>query len=347
MLNVLHLPLNIASQMSATVRALRDLGVAAQGIVWGNAITQEAIGLRQFQALSRAVPEYRRYPVRLRDLAIVLRAIMAANVVHWHFATPALPFALDVKVARHLGKGCIVEFWGSDIRVPAIEAADNPYYAAIQNNNEYSTMESSELSRQRQTIFAGAAAIATTGMREHVLPALFTQVYNVRQRVYLADYLAVFPDPHQTVPLVIHSPTAPILKGTSVVLDALQKLAQMQEFDFQLVQGASHRQAKELLQRCDVYIDQVRGGSHGVAAVEAMAYGKPVICYLKPTVIPQYPPEIPIVNANPDNLTEVLASLLADSRLRHELGRRGRAYVEHYHDAKLLAGQLVQIYDEL
>ncbi len=33
--------------------------------------------------------------------------------------------------------------------------------------------------------------------------------------------------------------------------------------------------------------------------------------------------------------------------LRHELGRRGRVYVEKYHDAMKLAHQLKAIYEEL
>ena len=94
-------------------------------------------------------------------------------------------------------------------------------------------------------------------------------------------------------------------------------------------------------------MDQVVGGSHGLATLEAMAFGKPVVCYIKPSLVPKFPPELPIVNANQDNLAEVLAGLLADGARRQRIGRQSRAYVEKYHDAHDVARRLVTIYEEL
>jgi glycosyltransferase involved in cell wall biosynthesis len=53
------------------------------------------------------------------------------------------------------------------------------------------------------------------------------------------------------------------------------------------------------------------------------------------------------VNANPEDLVEVLGYLLADGVQRREIGRRGRVYVEQHHNARIVAQQLAAIYSEL
>ena len=55
---------------------------------------------------------------------------------------------------------------------------------------------------------------------------------------------------------------------------------------------------------------------------------------------------IPAYNEE-ENIAAVLGSLLKDGPLRHEAGRKSRAYVEKYHDAHNIARQLVGIYEEL
>lgn len=71
-----------------------------------------------------------------------------------------------------------------------------------------------------------------------------------------------------------------------------------------------------------------------------MAYGKPVVGYIKPSLVGRYPADLPIISANPDNLADVLESLLQSGTLRYEAGRRGRLYVEKHHDAVGLAPRL-------
>ncbi|MDQ3323417.1 MAG: hypothetical protein M3525_13450, partial [Acidobacteriota bacterium] len=83
------------------------------------------------------------------------------------------------------------------------------------------------------------------------------------------------------------------------------------------------------------------------AAVEAMAFGKPVVCYINPVTGKDYPNDLPIFNANPDNITERLEVFVKDATLRHELGKKGRVYVEKYHDDKKIARELVETYREV
>ncbi len=347
-MRILHLPNNISSQISVTVRALRDVGMNARGIVFSNAAIQNTSGVENFQPAPHRSPLLRKFET-LKWWAKVQAAIRWAEVVHWHFHWSAFG-GWDVRLAQLLRKKRVVEFWGSDIRIPEIEAANNPYYARILGQHEYVRIESLEASRRRQMRFARAGAtviVADASLASYLQRDLFPQHQRVRQRIYLSDYIPAFPDPANPRPLLIHSPSAPIIKGTAAVKATLETLSSSHTFEFQLVQNMPHTQAKAVLQTCDVFVDQFVLGSYGLAALEAMAYGKPVVAYIKPAMINQYPPDLPIVNATQETLPDVLSELIKNGQLRRELGERGRAYVEKYHDAHKLAQQLVEIYQSL
>jgi glycosyltransferase involved in cell wall biosynthesis len=346
-LRVLHLPTNIASQITITVRALRDLGISARGIAPQGIITaNEELEYLADVSKSLGLKRYLNYGRRCSQ---IIEAISWADVVHWHSGW-CLPGAFDLQFAHLLGKKQIVEFWGSDIRIAEIEAADNPYYAKLLKVSDFNFQKNLKSSYSLQKRFSRLGSSAMTSCRSmfpYIDKESFPNVHFVRQRVYLADYAPLFPDPNTQKPLVIHSPSRQLLKGTLAVRSAIKQLQEKYSFKFQLVENMHHNQAKELMQKCDIFVDQFVLGAHGLASLEAMAYGKPVVCYIKTSMIDKYPSDLPIVNANQENLPDVLSKLLEDGDLRHELGRRGRAYIEKYHDAHLLAKQLVEIYKNL
>jgi glycosyltransferase involved in cell wall biosynthesis len=84
-----------------------------------------------------------------------------------------------------------------------------------------------------------------------------------------------------------------------------------------------------------------------MATLEAMAFGKPVVCYIKKLLSEVYGPDLPVVNATQETLAEALLALLQDARRRQELGRLGRAYVEQYADMKIVAPQILAAYREI
>ena len=69
-------------------------------------------------------------------------------------------------------------------------------------------------------------------------------------------------------------------------------------------------------------------------SIEAMAMGKPVITYITDEMIKTFPDELPIVSASPLNIQEEIEKLINDGQIRHDLGVKGRKYIETYHDCK-------------
>ena len=349
-MKVLHLPINIATQMSVTVRALRDIGVDARGMEVGNIPGRDNRGVEVYKPIS-----CRRHPIRgvLRTTALyrtIEQAIRWADVVHWHFNASVLSWNLDLRYAAWLGKARIVEFWGSDIRIPEIASADNPYVARMYETYPELADGVGRRSRDTQERFARygfECLIPAFELMSYVQRDLFPAPYSTKVRLTLSEYGPRYPDPKEAKPLVIHSPTHKAKKGTDAVLKVIKELKKTNDFDFRLVYKVPKLEAVKIVQKCDVFLDQFVMGAHGLAALEAMAFGKPSVCYIKPSVVPTYPPNLPIVNANQDNLYEVLKGLLEDGQRRHKIGRRGRAYVEKYHDAHKIAHDLVRIYEEL
>jgi hypothetical protein len=350
---VLQLQQNIGPQISIHVRALRDLGVEVRGLMMVGAAAYGSECLE-----TPPVVPIRRHPIRgvLARLALwrmVAGALRWADVVHWRYgiANVAGDHGLLLRYLARLNKACLVDFCGSDIRINEIACADNPYFREVVERGETRPGQGSrERSLARQRLFAeyGFECILR---RFEMLPYLdkryFPSPYLMMSPTFLEDYEPKYPDPNNPRPVVVHSPTHKGLKGTSAVLAAVERLKQTHEFEFQLIHGVEHAKALEMVRNCDIMLDQFVIGEYANAAAEAMAFGKPTFCYMLPSVLPYYPPDLPIVNANPDNLAEVLGPLLVDGPRRRDLGRRGRAYVEQHHDARKLARDLIGIYEEL
>jgi hypothetical protein len=344
------LPSNIASQANVTVRALRDIGVEARGLVCGNLVGADPAGMEIY-----AVPSLRKHPLKGIVRAVgwmrrVREAMRWADVIHWHSDWSPVPWDLELRYAAKFGKPRIVEFWGTDIRIPEIACAQSPYLAQILADHPRFIRSGRRSGRRTQERFARygfSCLIPCMELRPYIQPDVFPAPYYTVQRLLLSDFEPHYPDPENPRPLLMHAPSSTLTKGTPAVLAAVEKLRATHQFDFRLVHGLPHSEAMDLVRRCDVFLDQFVVGDFGLAALEAMAFGKPTVCYIRPSLAAVYPPDFPMVNATQENLADVLKGLLDDAERRRNLGRQSRAYVEKHHDARKIARQLVAIYEEL
>ena len=130
-MRVLHLPVNIASQISVTVSALRDIGIDARGISLNNALICDDKGIDSYKIHNTKKLSVRSIINTLFSWRKIISALRWANVVHWYFGTRSFQLDLFLKYLALSNKTRIVEFWGSDIRIPEIASADNPYLASL------------------------------------------------------------------------------------------------------------------------------------------------------------------------------------------------------------------------
>ncbi len=354
-MRVLHLPTNNASQIQIMVSALRTLGVEARGLITRDPVIQSCEGLEVLPSFEYGGKwdRIRRLNVHAKRLRKVLSAIRWADILHYHYGGAfALPRRLDARWARLLGKPRIVTFCGTDIRIPEVEAAGNPFYGS--NMGFYGQLKGSSRERslkiqQEYKRLGFRCSVRGEMMVPHVREGPFSDFYFVPRSVDMQAVEPSYPDPDKQTPLVVHSPSDPVLKGTESVVASVLRLKRqgIVDFEFVLLQGRRRQEALDILRKADIFLDQFVVCGYGVAAIEAMAMGKPVVCYINPEWRDSFPDDLPIVQADQCNLSDVLASLLRDGKSRHNLGRKCRRYAEEHHDALTNARKWLSIYEDL
>jgi len=345
-IKILHLPTNIASQISISVRALRALGVEARGLARKTSVMQDYSGIQTVDWSGRPNPAKR----LLRGVRWRLKMIGAmawADVIHWHWGDSTWR-GLDLRIAAWLGKPRIVEFWGSDLRDPALASGDNAYLTRMyQEHPELANQQSSNSAQRTFGKRGFECLIPGYELSDYVDRRIFPEYYSTRARLILSDFVPRFPRVTKDRPLVVHAPSNKAKKGTEVVLETMSRLSRTHRFEFKLIHQMPRNEALALIAESDLLLDQFTIGAEGLASHEAMALGKPVVCFIKPALLPRYPANLPIVTANQETLQEAITPLLEDGLRRHEIGRQSRRYVEDHHDARNICSELHEIYGEL
>ncbi|MGN7479714.1 hypothetical protein ACTHOQ_17985 [Solibacillus silvestris] len=335
MMKILHTPVEIAGQVSLSVRGLRAIGLKADSLT--------AVHPFKYKNEWEFI-ESKSKVIKLLDRVKKVNEIRKEyDIIHYHFGTSILPKYLDVKILKKSGIKVFSEFWGSDVRLPLIEAKRNPFFVNSYNEDEQNNIEK----MKRWSDLTDGVAIFSDHTFNEFLNPYFEKVHIIGQRVDTELYQPVYPVLDDTnEPVIVHAPSQQAFKGTVYVEKAIENLQNKGlKFKYKRVEKMSNQQAIEIYKTADIVIDQLCGGAHGIFACEAMALGKPVICYILPEFLSGYPEGLPIINANPDTVEEILANWIqAPAEERYKVGMQGRKYAEKVHDIKVVAEKLAQIY---
>lgn len=349
-MNILFLPNNIASVPSITATALNKLNdIDAKNIIDSTHKYQSDNGnsiLLPERFYSRLLP-YKKFKARRKYNKELRKWIKWADVLHYVFS-PAYNDGKDLKWAKIENKVIIVEWVGSDIRNPEILLKINPYYKKVFDNGyEYKELEGTDNKNTVQKLFAKAGAVVCTSPEISLFlnKKLFPRYHILNQRLNLSEFNPNYPSVINHKPVIVHSPSSIIAKGTNIILPVIEELKKDYDFEFVLLHDMAREKVLEIMQNADIFLDQIIVGGYGMACTEAMAFGKPVMCYIMQEVFDAgLPKDFPVVNTNPDNLKEQLIKLITNPQLRHDLGKQSRVYAEKYFDADKIALQLIDIY---
>ncbi|WP_372814304.1 glycosyltransferase [Paenibacillus sp.] len=261
---------------------------------------------------------------------------------HFHYATSLLPDYQDLEIIKHKGKKMIMHHWGNDIRFHDRARVHNPYvYTGDSPANEVIHHRLTRISR-----YVDEAIVQDYEVYAYAQP-YYKKVHVVPISIDLTPIVPFYPKNDVKRPLILHAPTNPEFKGTMAIEAAIQELQKSYSFEYRRIQHLNHEEAIRLYREADLIVDQIRCGSYGLLSVEAMALGKPVIAYIRNDIVAQFPSQLPIMNANPDNVLTAIQSFLENPALRVERGLQGREYAEKYHAKEVVVDRLEQIYDNL
>jgi hypothetical protein len=333
-MRVLHAPAEIAGQASVLARALRGLGIEAHSLAYNQ-------GFPQYQPDEmRPYDDQPPLPRYLGYLGSTLRQLGRWDLFHFHFGRTLIPpHNLDLPLYRSLGRRVVFHYHGCDVR-------DRARMLAAHTHATCTECDPFCIPARQQRILASAARWADAELVS--TPDLLESAPRARHlpvAVDLADY--PFTPPVGRPKLVVHAPTNRLIKGTRYVEAAYAALApRFPDVRFEVVERRPWSELREILAGADVVVDQVFMGWYGMVAVEAMALGKPVLCFIRDDFEPRLD-ACPILRCRKEDLAARLAEVLSDATDRAALGERGRAYAEREHAAPVIAGRLLELYRSL
>ncbi|KJQ53664.1 glycosyltransferase [Microbacterium sp. SA39] len=231
---------------------------------------------------------------------------------------------------------------GTDVRLPSRHLRDNPW-------SHYND-ESIYVPRAEALAARNIALLADSGRPYFVsTPDLLRDLPQAQWCPVVVDldrWAVRRTERDARCPLsVVHAPSVSAVKGTALILPALERLAAEGIITLELVSGIPSEAMPRIFAGADVVIDQMRIGSYGVAAVEAMAAGCVVVGHVaadvRKSIARHTGEELPIVEATADTIEEELRRLAAEPSLADRRAI-GQAFVAHVHDGRLAARVLTQ-----
>jgi hypothetical protein len=259
-----------------------------------------------------------------------------------------VPFA-DLKLARRLGRRIFMTLQGCDARLAGESNRRNiatpcaPGLCSV-----YETCIAS-LDAQRRALIDNILPLCDRVF--YLNPELGHYVPNATFMPYAnvdIDAIAIEPTKLRERPIIVHAPSDPKIKGTPLILEALEALSGRFPFDLVLVQGKTHDEAMRVYRNADLVIDQVLAGWYGGLAVEVMAMGKPVACAIRETDLGFIPAamrmELPTLRLDPATIRDDLAEILQRRQQWPAIGAASRRYVERWHHPDHMAQALLRIY---
>jgi hypothetical protein len=372
-IRVLHCPTSVGGNPQALSGAERELGLSSIAV----AFDQNYLGYTTDEVLFK--PGEHQLIRESKQWRLIWRIIRKVDIVHYNFGSTIFSDALaanqmgskypkvlyktfeayrrmatifDLPFLKKIGKKIVVTYQGDDARQGDFCRGAFEISPATEVEPGYYTAESDERKRHSIARFAKYAdrIYALNPDLMHVLPpqAEFLPYANVDLREWTPSALSELPKRLT----VLHAPTHRGAKGTSYILEAVKRLQEEDglEFNFRLVEGVSREEARRIYEGADLLIDQLLCGWYGGLAVEFMALGKPVICYLREQDLRFLPPQmradLPVISATPETIYQVLKEWLTVRR--QDLlatGARGRLYVEKWHDPLKIAARLKNDYE--
>ena len=258
-------------------------------------------------------------------------------------------YQLELPLLRLAGKAIIFRAHGSDVRQEDITRKLGKYNAYT----DYTHEEVSEMMKKTddkvrgdvtRALRYGSVCLSMGDMSEYT-PGSKNDVFYWGVDTKKVPYVGV---KNNKIIRIVHAPNHRKFKGTRFLEKAVDSLKKKGlPVELQIIEKIPNKKALEMYKKADIIADQFLIGWHGTFAVESMALGKPVVCYIrKKSYLPSWA-ECPIVSANPDNLERKLEELVKSFELRRRLGEEGRRYVEQVFSLDLVSKRMMEIYSRI
>lgn len=246
---------------------------------------------------------------------------------------------LEALLLRRAGIRTVVIPYGADVALPS-QIEDPSLRAAFLRGSPQLVAREAQ-TRRHLAYWARHADAVLVGFTIEGLPRFDAALGNfvcvdVEDWEPNRDYSAF--DGRNGAVRVLHAPNHRHLKGTEELLAAVGHLRREGlQIELVLLEGVPNEVVRQTMLGVDVLADQFILPGYGLAAIEALASGLPVLCNLEDERTTQlfdarsFLSECPIVSTTVETITANLRQLVETPSLRSELGLAARAYAEKYH----------------
>jgi glycosyltransferase involved in cell wall biosynthesis len=146
------------------------------------------------------------------------------------------------------------------------------------------------------------------------------------------------------VPVVVHAPSKGPFKGSALIDPIMKELDRHGVVSYRRVERVQPHDMPAVYKDADIVIDQFTMALYGVAACEAMAAGRVVVSHVGEPVRARAREltgrDVPIIEATPATLVEVIEKILDDRDAARDLAAAGPIYVREHHDGRRSAAAL-------
>ncbi len=369
-IKILHAPTTVGGNPQGLARAERKIGLKSWSVTLHNNYINYSVDEVLFNKKNRFLSEIGR-------LWFYTRFFYHFDIFHYNFGTTLAspPYRSTKKITegiepffkgiyyyytnllewgelnllKLLDKPIFVTYQGDDARQGDYCIDNFEISIATEVNSNYYSKKTDEEKRQRIKKF--------DKFSEKIYAVNPDLLWVLPKRAEFIPYAHI--DINSWVPVItksekiklIHAPSHRGAKGTNIILNVIKKLESEHtvNFEFELIEGLSNKDAMERYKKADILIDQLYAGWYGGLAVEFMALGKPVMSYVREKDLVFIPElmkeELPIINVTSDTLYETLSVWLNKPKQQIiNQGLKSRHFVEKWHDQEKIAKKLKKDY---
>lgn len=358
-------PQTPGSQVPPTSVLIAPANYAGQGAAWAQALGRHAgIEARNLSIVPPTSPfvfpadipmtseDWAHPAVRARA---ALEAVLPATHVFIEALRPILGLGSSIDVSawdtaagfadaqalRSSGRHVAVVIHGSEGRRPQDHAARYRHSPFARTEHERETQARTRVSDAVHTLIAELdvpVLVTTPDMLDFVPGATWLPI--VVGPTSFKPGRPLFTAP---LPVVMHAPSSGPLKGSEHIDRELEELDRQGLIEYRRLSHVPPSLVASYLRDADIVVDQIVLGNPGVLAAQAMACGRVVVAHLSDEVRARFDSSIPVVEATPDTLGEVIRGLIADQVAATAAGAAGPEFTRLHHDGRRSAQVLLDV----
>lgn len=287
----------------------------------------------------------------LMQINFFLHSLNAYDLFHFYFGKSLLPFNLDLPILKIFGKKIIINYVGSDIRLPSVEKKRNAFFhLRLEAEKSKSPPEFiKRISLKWQSLWFDRC-LAPRNLYAHAIKVFSKK--KIVHKIWTTNTMSLLESPPnfgtKQIPTILHAPTDPEKKGSKYIQNAIENLsAEGYQFNFLNLKNIPHEEMISIIKNeADIIIDSVLSGGYGNTAMEAMSFGKPV-CGFVLDEIRSLNPDLPVIQITVDTIKEKLALLIDNPSERIRLGKEGWVFAKKHYDRNKTNEKLWDLYLEV